>query len=186
MLPIFPRKWIFRLSDIFLNLPISICKKFTRITLDYRLLSRIIAQKICAIKTDVCQYAINHQNFHKMFETKMLEKFMRKSSAIVKLQVFTNSSLKNQLVLRYFWSIYFRVNVSYLNLFCRKLLSGSFRCFMYLLFVSFWILQIEREEFDRLITSVRSCYRETKFYGVWLEKRQREKLKETKKDLHFL
>ena len=94
--------------------------------------------------------------FLKMSETHLLENFKWKSTTIVKFQVYTNSSLKNQLVRRNFWSIYFRVNVSY-NLFCRKPLGGCFQCFMYLLFVSFRILQIELKEFDRLIINRTSC-----------------------------
>ena len=39
----------------------------------------------------------------------MFENFLRKISAIVKLQVYTNSSVKIQLGHTYFWSIYFRV-----------------------------------------------------------------------------
>ena len=42
----------------------------------------------------------------------MFENFLWKSSAIVKLQVYTNSSLKSQLAHKYFWSIYIKVNVS--------------------------------------------------------------------------
>ena len=36
----------------------------------------------------------------------MFEKFLWKSLAIVKMQVYTNSSPKNQLIHSYFWSIY--------------------------------------------------------------------------------
>ena len=43
------------------------------------------------------------------------------------------------------------------SLFRRKPLSRWFRCFMYLLLVSFSVLLIEWEEFDRLIISVTSC-----------------------------
>ena len=47
--------------------------------------------------------------FLKMFETHMFENFLWKSLAIIKLQAYTNSSLKNQLIQRYFWSICFRL-----------------------------------------------------------------------------
>ena len=49
----------------------------------------------CSIKAGFRQSAINHQKILKMFEAKMLENFLWKSSAIVKLQFYTNSSQKH-------------------------------------------------------------------------------------------
>ena len=56
-----------------------------------------------------------------------------KESGYCKVAGYTNSFLKNQLVHWNFWSIYFRVKLSK-DLFCWKLLSGCFRCFIYLCF----------------------------------------------------
>ena len=71
-----------------------------------------------------------------MFEAHRFENFQWKNSATIKLQAYTNSSLKNQVVHRYFWSIYFRVKVSQ-NLFLKNLwvaASGmSCICFSFLL-----------------------------------------------------
>ena len=50
----------------------------------------------CSIIRIVCQSAINHQKIFQMFVTKMLENFLWKSPAIVKLQVYISSSLKHQ------------------------------------------------------------------------------------------
>ena len=80
--------------------------------------------------------------------------FYCKVNPIVNLQVYTNSSLKNQLFHRYFWNIYFRVKVLE-NLFYGKSLSDCFRYFMYLFFIFyfflffifFWISQIEVKNF---------------------------------------
>ena len=72
----------------------------------------VFRRQECSIKAGVCESAINHHKFLKMSETKMLGNFPWKISVKVKLQVYTNFSLKKQLVQRYFWSIYVRVKVS--------------------------------------------------------------------------
>ena len=67
----------FRLSDIFLNLSISFCRNFTRITLDsYLELLIVFRKQKCYIKIDVRQSAMNHQKFLKMFDTYMFGKFL--------------------------------------------------------------------------------------------------------------
>ena len=62
----------------------------------------IFLKQKCCSEIGVCQSMINHQKFLKMFETKMLVNLLWKSFAVVKLQIYTNSSLKYQLVRRYF------------------------------------------------------------------------------------
>ena len=78
-------------------------------------------------------------NPFKMFETNMLENFLWMSSAIAKLEVYTNSSLKNQLICRNFGTILLELK-SHKTYFAKKPLGGCFQCFMHLLFISFLIL----------------------------------------------
>ena len=67
----------FSLSDTFLKLPISFCRNFTKITLDFYLeLLLFFWKQKCFIKSGICQSAMNHQKFFKMFEIHMLQKFL--------------------------------------------------------------------------------------------------------------
>ena len=65
----------------------------------FRHLSKIIVcffeSRRVLLKEVFCQSAINHLKFLEINETKGSKTSTSKSSAIVKLQVYTNSSLKN-------------------------------------------------------------------------------------------